>query len=243
MIHSTKFIAVLLFTACFSSEQAFSQLQGATALLVGKLTDNSGTSLGGIKFSLNAEGKKIRGKTGSDGAFQQVVKPGITYVVEWQHPTVILRRDTVPVPNPGKYIEHSVTFIPAMINTGDMLAAENLFARGTAQISSETGLKAVAALLNEYPRLTTVITVGDDAPDPKAKKTKAKPAKKPKKGKVAAAAPVVAAPPLPALRTEAVTAFFSTHYPELRKRITVSAAVAVEPTTFTAKAGAIQPEM
>lgn len=180
--------SLALITACFCAGCFFiftpvsAQVQGASALLIGKLTDKSGNSLGNVRFSLNNEGKKIRGKTDSEGTFQQVVKPGATYVIEWQHPSMVLKRDTVVIPNTGKYVEHNATFTPQAIAAGDMLVSGNIFTRGSADFISETELRTLAMTLKEYGRLSAIITVSNDAPEPKTKKTKAKTTKKKQEG-------------------------------------------------------------
>lgn len=235
-----NFLLILITGIILLNSAAMAQM-GATALLIGKVTDNTGQPLGGVKFALNADGKKIRGKTGSDGTFQQVVKPGTTYIIEWQHPTAVLKRDTAVIPRSDKYLEQHLTFSPAMFRVGDALASCNCFTRGTAAIVSESEMQSLAGLLKDYSRLSVGLTVSDDMPDPKAKKVKAKPAKKPKKGKnIPEPAP---APSLASQRLDALTAYFSKNYPELVRRITVMMATAPTSMTVVAKVAEIQPEM
>lgn len=239
MKHSHLLIIALLFIGCFLDfTSASAQLQGTSALLIGKLTDKAGNPLVSVRFTLNNEGKKIRGKTDAEGTFQQVVKPGATYVIEWQHPNLVLKRDTVAIPNTGKYVEHNATFTPQAISVGDELASGNIFVRGSADFISETELRTLATTLKEYGRLSVNITAGDDIPEPKAKKVKTKPAKKSKKGKIVPEPSVTLS--IPTLRKDALLAYFSKNYPELMKRITVTASVIPEANTFTAKVSAIQ---
>lgn len=213
----------------------------ATALLVGKLTDNTGQPLGGVKFALNADGKKIRGKTGADGTFQQVVKPGTTYIIEWQHPSAVLKRDTAVIPPSEKYLEQHLTFSPSMFRVGDILASCTCFARNSTEISSESEVKSLMAMMKEYPRLSVAITVSDDMPDPKAKKVKAKPTKKPKKGKNVPEPPP--APSLASQRLDAFNAYLSKNYPDLLRRTAVMMATAPTATTLAATVAEIKPEL
>ncbi len=244
----TKKIALLLSVMYFIASFGFqsyslsAQVQGTTALLLGNLHDKNGQPLSGVKYSLIADGKKIKGKTESDGAFQQVVKQGVKYIVEWQHPTFIIRRDSVEIPNAGKYIEQKVNFTASALGVNDLLAEGNIFARGSAEIISENELKSLAAMLKDYARLNVSVNVSDDMPEAKLAKSKAKSVKKSKKSKEKA--PVATqAISLASQRTLALTEYFAKNFPNLTRRITIIASTIPELYSFIAKASTILPEL
>ncbi len=178
-------LIIYLFTLLIFSSTAIKAQNGIVVLLQGKITQEGTNTPVGIEFDLiSTDGKKLQVKSNSsEGDYQQIIKPGLTYHVIPKGYLLTQQGLSFEIPNYTKYTEVTKNFSVKKIERGLVLNDLTIFDKNKADLTGSD----VSQLHDLKDFLLTNIKVSVDimvnTHDSYFKTTKKKEAYKDKKGR------------------------------------------------------------
>ena len=154
----------------------FIHAQGTTNLLKGKVIDEAGNVLKGVQVVAKfGDETAAKSKTTSNGEFTMVLKPGNTYMVNFDRHDIFAAYQDITLPASNTYKEINQTFTLKTYAKGNVIGSYQVFQSGKTTIIDAPIFETLQKMMKKMSTLKIAITVSAESLKP-AKK--AKPSKK-----------------------------------------------------------------